>query len=314
VAAAGGSTQKMAVGAAAVLIVLGIAWARCSKKSDSVEATATTAASAEANASATAAASARPAPTGGLVPPLAAQHVGADVVVAVLDATAGGVRVQRIDSADAVAADRIVLSDVAASSDSDLKLGAAAEGAFVTWRGLRGGKLVRQLVGLGQDLQPKGEPIETPAASCAVRDGIWSSSGVEAALRRWPGSGATTRQALPPDKDTSLLCGPRRAYAVIEEEEKTALLPLGGDAGSGVTLLREHDFGDDEQRELAEFAIGDDVGVVRLGGSGRSTSSRPRSGGTTMSSRSTRPRARCSSSTPQTTPRRPTRPIPAPPP
>jgi hypothetical protein len=202
------------------------------------------------------------------MPPLAAQHVGGDVLVATLDVTKGAVRALRIAPDDKVTADRAVLSDVAISNDSDLKLAAAAEGAFVTWRGLRGGKLVRELVGLGADLEPKGAPIETPAASCAVGEGLWSSNGSEATLRRWPGAGGPTKQKLPADKDTSLLCGPHRAYAVIDEEDRTAFLPLGAEAGAPVTLLREHDFGDDEQRELAEFAVGSDVGVVRLGGSG----------------------------------------------
>jgi hypothetical protein len=74
--------------------------------------------------------------------------------------------------------------------------------------------------------------------------------------------------ALPKDKDVSLFCGLRSAFAVMEEEDRTSLLPLLGDASAPVTMVREHDFGEDEQRELSEYSVGSDVGVVRLGVSG----------------------------------------------
>ncbi|MBX3212875.1 MAG: hypothetical protein KF850_12630 [Labilithrix sp.] len=212
----------------------------------------------------------------GLSAPIAAAHVaGGEVVVAALDVSARGIRVQRIGADDRIVADRVVLDDVAWSTDADLKLAAHAEVVAVTWRGLRGGKLVRELVVVGADLAAKEPPVEVAAASCATRDALWFSDGARATSR--PFRGAPHAVELPKDRDSSLLCGPGRAFAVLDEDDGTSILPLAAagpsDAAASkvVTLLRERDFGDDEQRELAEYTVGDDVGVVRLGGSGAVT-------------------------------------------
>ncbi len=204
----------------------------------------------------------------GLGTPVAASHIGSDVVVAGFDASAKAIRVQRIDDKDRVAAERLVLTDAAWSNDADLKLTASAEGLAITWRGLRAGKLVRHLVILGPDLAPKGEPTEVAAVSCATRDAVWFSDGSHALARPW--SGAPLKVSLPKDKDAALLCGQHRAFAILDDEDRTSALPLGVDAGTPapVPMIRESDFGDDEQRELADYTVGDDVGFVRLASSG----------------------------------------------
>lgn len=211
----------------------------------------------------------------GLSAPIAAAHVAnGEVLVAALDVAARGIRVQRVAADDRIVADRVVLDDVAWSTDADLKLAAHAAGdAALTWRGLRGGKLVRDLVVVGADLAAKEPRGEVAAASCATRDGVWFSDGARATSR--PFGGAPRAVDLPKDKDSSLLCGPGRAFAVLDEDDGTSILPLGPASGpsdaaapEALAVLRERDFGDDEQRELAEYTVGDDVGVVRLGGSG----------------------------------------------
>lgn len=202
----------------------------------------------------------------GLSAPIAAAHVAGDVIVAGLDAPSKAIRVQRINAKDEIVADRVVLSDVASSTDSDLKVVAASEGVAVTWRGLRAGNLVRQLVLLGSDLAPKGDPTEVAAASCATRDAVWFSDGAHAVARPW--SGASMTLQLPKEKDASLLCGHHRAFAVLEDEDSTSVLALGSESGAPVTMMRENDFGEDDQRELSEYTVGDDVGFVRLASSG----------------------------------------------
>ncbi len=192
-----------------------------------------------------------------------------EVVVAGLDAAAGVVRVQRIDANDRVVADRAVLTNVAGSTDAEIKVSAnPTEGVAVTWRGLRAGKLVRQLVVLGPDLAPRGEPTDVSAASCATTDAVWLSDGKAAIARSW--KGATRKVELPKEEDSSLLCGASHAFALIESEDRTGIVPLSfGDAPRApLTVLRESEFGDDEQRELAEYTVGEDVGIVRLGMSG----------------------------------------------
>lgn len=202
----------------------------------------------------------------GISAPIAAAHVAGDVIVAGLDVSSRAIRVQRIDAEDHIVVDRLALSDVAWSSDAELKIVASAEGVALTWRGLRSGKLVRELAMLGPDLGPRGEPTEVAAASCATRDAVWFSDGAHAYARPWTGS--PMKLELPRDKDASLFCGQGRAFALLEADDMAAVLPLAGERGAPVTLLREADFGDDEQRELSEYTSGDHVGVVRLAASG----------------------------------------------
>ena len=236
-----------------------------------------------------------PGEPGGLSAPIAAARGEAgEVVVVGLDVPARSIRVQRISPKDEVIADRTVLEGVAWSSESDLKVVPAAGGVAITWRGLRGGKLVRQLLVLGPDLAPKGEAIDIAAASCATHDALWYTDGKRVHSRPW--AGKPTRSDLPKDKDAALVCGAHRAFALLDEDDGTSLVLLGGadvrsdagthaapDAGVGaggdagapraavLPLLKESDFGEDDQRERAEYTVADDVGVVRLATSGAVT-------------------------------------------
>lgn len=226
---------------------------------------------------------------GGLSAPIAAARgEQGDIVVAGLDALASAIRVQRISAKDEVTAERTIFEGVKWSSESELKVVPAAGGVAVAWRGLRSGKLVRQMLVLGSDLAPKGEPHDVAAASCATRDALWFTDGKRVTSRPWTGS--TTRSDLPKDKDAALVCGTHRAFALLDEEDGTSVLLLGApssdDAGAraadagvhardggssaavAVQLLKESDFGEDEQRERSEYTVGDDVGVVRLAVSG----------------------------------------------
>lgn len=252
------------------LIAILIGWRVCSTKEADKEL---------ATGGASPAASTSAEDRGGLSAPIAAaRHPNGDVLVAGLDVGAGGIRVQRIDANDRIVEGRIVLGGVAWTNDADVKISAPSkDGAAVRWRGLRGGKLVKQLVMLGADLVPKGAPSEVGGASCATRDAVWSSDGARAISRGWDGS--STKIDLPKDEEASLLCGQTSAFALLDSDERTTLLPLGprgpsGAAGAGegrrspITVLRESELGDDEQREVAEYTVGDDVGVVRLGASG----------------------------------------------
>lgn len=216
---------------------------------------------------------------GGLSAPIAAargEH--GDVVVAALDVAARAIRLQRISDKDEIVVDRTIFDGVAWSSESELKVAPAAAGVAVTWRGLRAGKLVRQLLILGADLAPIGSVHDVSAASCATRDAIWFTDGRRVHTRPWTGRPA--RFDLPKDKDAALVCGVHRAFALLDEDDGTSLVAFGGaslpsgdggaDAGAprAMRLLTESEFGEDDQRERPEYTVGDDVGVVRLGVSG----------------------------------------------
>lgn len=203
----------------------------------------------------------------GLSAPIAAAYAkNGEVVIAGLDVPAKAIRVQRIDVKDAVLSDRIAFDDVKWTTDSDLKLAAGGDAVALTWHGLRHDKLVRQLVMLGADLTKKVEPTEVASAYCATKDAVWFANDTSATSRAW--NGETARFSLPKDKDASLYCSARRAFGVIEEDDKTSILPLVADAGAPVVMMKEGDFGEDDQRELSEYNVGDELGVVRLGLSG----------------------------------------------
>jgi len=232
---------------------------------------------------------------GGISAPIAAARTeSGHVVVVALDVAAKALRVQKFDANDAIVAERTVLEGIAWSGDAELKVAPAGAGVAVVWRGQRGGKLVRHLVVLGADLAPRGEPMDIAASSCATHEAMWSTDGTHVRARPW--TGRAVYGTLPKDKDAVLACGVRRAFAVLDEETGTAAVGLGADSGAGahdagaarasttgprdagsegglqisapVAMLTEAEFGEDEQRERAEYTVGDDLGVVRLATSG----------------------------------------------
>lgn len=224
-------------------------------------------------------------PPGGLSAPIAATRIEAgDVVVAGLDVTAQAIRVQRINPNDQTSIDRTIFDGVKWSSESDLKVVPAARGVAVTWRGLRNGHLVRQMLLLGPDLAPKGEVVDVSAASCATREALWFTDGKRVYGRPW--TGTTVKSEIPRERDAALVCGAHRAFALLDEEDGTSVMLLGGATDAGVdptdagdagrmaitpgaiALLKESEFGEDDQRERAEYTVGDDLGVVRLAASG----------------------------------------------
>lgn len=223
---------------------------------------------AEAGSAASAAASAEPGVAAGLSAPIAGVRVGGgDVVVAALDVAAHAIRAQRVAPSGAVVADRVVLDDVAWTSDADLKVFAANGGVAIAWHGLRGGALVRVLVTTAPDLSPRGAPVAISAGTCATQDAFYSTDGRRVTARPW--TGGSSRADLPEDADASLVCAAHRAFVVLEEEEKTSLLTPFADAGAARTVLvEEAAFGEDDQRERAEYTVGDDLGIVRLGTTG----------------------------------------------
>ena len=248
------------------LVVAAIAWSRCrDDRSGTPQGGASAPAPAPTRPAAADAAPADP-QARGLRAPIAAAHLGGgEVLVAALDVAAKGIKLQRIGARDEIVAERVVLEGVTWSTDADLKVAASPDGGAVTWRGLRDGKLVRQLVLVGPDLKPSGAPIDVAATSCATKEAVYWTDGARVTGRPW--KGGPLQIELPKEKDVSLLCGARRAFAVLEEEDRTSLLALG-DGGAPISVVRESEFGEDEQRELSEYTVGDDVGVVRLAVSG----------------------------------------------
>ena len=201
----------------------------------------------------------------GLARPFGADAMGnGDVVVAAVDGQ--GVRVQRINGSDAVVADKLVLRDVVPSPDAEMKVFAQPEGIYVLWRGLHEGKLGRFLVALDPDLKVRTTAPASSSVLCATRTDLWMIDGERAVAHPFA-AGATRSVALPKDKDASLLCSSAAAFAVLDAEERTEVMALEEKA-KPATVLKESEFGEDEQRELSEYTTGDGTGFVRLATSG----------------------------------------------
>lgn len=245
----------------------------CSKGSEPAQADASGAVAVASDAALAATDASEDAGGGGLSAPIgAARGDKGDVVVAALDVAARAIRVQRISSKDEILADRTIFDGAGWTSESEVKVMPAGAGVVVVWRGLRAKKPVRQALVLGADLAPIGEPVDVAPASCVTRDALWYTDGKRMHSRPWAAS--ATRVDLPGDKEGAVLvCGAHRAFGLLDEDDGTSLVSWGGADGgaAGLTvtsLLKESEFGEDEQRERPEFIVGDDVGVVRLSAAG----------------------------------------------
>jgi hypothetical protein len=203
----------------------------------------------------------------GLSAPIAAAvATKGEVIVAGLDVPSKTIRIQRIDAKDNVVVDRVAFENVKWSTDSELKVAVGGDKVFVIWHGFRNNRIVRQLATLDPTLKRIGDPTDIASAVCTTKDALWSAD--ETAVRYLTWGGDKGKIALPKDKDSSLLCAEHAAFGIIEDEDKTSFFPLKNDNATPTVALEASDFGQDEQRELAELNVGDELGFVRLGRGG----------------------------------------------
>ena len=275
------------LGLASLIAVIAVSGGACtcSKGSESGTADASSTSSAETSEGAAPALGAREetGAGGGLSAPIAAARgEQGDVVVAGLDVAARAIRVQRISAKDEVLAERTVFEGAGWTSEAELKIMPAGGGVAIVWRGLRSKKTVRQALILGPDLAPIGDVIDVAPASCATRDALWYTDGKRIHSRPW--ASAPSRFGMPGDKEGAVLvCGAHRAFGLVDDDEGTSLLSWGGGDGGTpkvlvTSLLKESDYGEDDQRERSEYTVGDDVGVVRLSVAGAVSLREVRSG------------------------------------
>ncbi len=200
--------------------------------------------------------------------PIGGAHLsGGGLLVAGVDRTSKTLRVGRLDAQGRISEARTVLSEIALSKDAEVRVfGGPGAGATVLWRGLHRGRFARTLVRLGPDLSPMGESVEIPGQPCVTRDAIWTLDGQRVTAR--PLDGAAFDVTLPNDDDVSLVCSASRAYAVIDQDEGASAMVLTKGRSEPKSFFRERDFGDDEQRERAEYLVGEDLGFVRIGSTG----------------------------------------------
>jgi hypothetical protein len=207
--------------------------------------------------------------------PIAASRANHRTVVAGLIAAEGVIRVMGLATGEpAWKVD--ALHGVAWAADAELRLMPAADGVALLWRGIFGGKTTATLVVLGPHGEPRGDAIAVGAGSCTTADGVaWVDprgvGPVHARTRRWGELAARDVVTLSPDRAPTLLCAEHDAFVLGEGDDDlaaTAFSPADGVARPVVVAIRDRDFGDDEEREHEAFTVGDDLGIVRVGGTG----------------------------------------------
>lgn len=225
----------------------------------------------------------------GFSAPIAAAHrPSGDVIAVGLDVAAKGLRAVRIVNGK-VAISRIILDDVAWSSEADIKLLPRVDGVAVVWRGKRNGALVREMIAIGERLEARSIPKPVGAAFCSTRDAFLHVSGGKVSAAYY--LGGTSIAPLPggAEAEATIACGASRGFVLLEGDEETRAASFGEsgqpdlmsklDIEAGVarpidrtltprTILRERDFGKDEARERADITIGDELAVVRLSAAG----------------------------------------------
>ncbi len=213
--------------------------------------------------------------------PIAATRVGRTRVVAGLVAAEGILRVVGwSDGQPAWTVDAI--HDAVWTPDAELRLEPAADGVAVVWRGWRGsrgavgGKPRGTLVLLGPRGELRGEPVTIGASFCATSDGpAWidapASGPPHVRARRWSESAARDVQTLSPERAPALLCGDHEAFVLGDGDDdltSTSFVPGDPAEPRSAIAIRDADFGDDEEREHDTYTNGDDLGIVRVAGSG----------------------------------------------
>lgn len=168
------------------------------------------------------------------------------------------------------------MTDVAWAPDSDLRAIPTAGGLAIVWHGLRSGKSGRTLVRVDAHGGLVGAPQDVGAAYCVTDGGIaWieaRSAGPSRVLARaWSEPEAHPATTIPSDRDPALLCADHDVVALgggDDDLSAAVLTPGESSVRPTFTLVREADFGDDDEREHYPYTVGDDLGIVRVGSSG----------------------------------------------
>lgn len=248
------------------------------------------ASSANAAASASSSAPAPPASAAAVFSaPIGGARAGGADVVAGLVAASKLVRAAGFTAAGADPAwTADAMTDVTWAPDSDVRAIPTAGGVALVWHGPRGGKSGRTLVRVDAHGGPTGAPQEVGAAYCVTDGGFaWvepRSSGASRVLARaWSEADAHQVTTIPADRDPALLCADHDVVALgggDDDLSATVLAPGEPSARPAFTLIRDADFGDDDERDHYPYSVGDDIGVVRVGSSGAIAHRRVPKGGT----------------------------------
>ncbi len=207
--------------------------------------------------------------------PIAAAHPpSGGTIVAGLVVPRSVIAVTAIAADGATRWSRDLISGVTWSANATLNVLSSKTGAVVVWRGLRGGQ--ETTVGAKVDIDGKvdGEPFPVGAAACATEgELVWVDRGPKGTwVVRTQAFGSTAPAlalTLPEDRDPSVLCGLHRVFALADGEDDVMLSVWGpGARTTPLKILQDTDFRGDEERGHEVYAVGDGIGVVRIGSAG----------------------------------------------
>jgi hypothetical protein len=202
--------------------------------------------------------------------------------VAGLDAARGVVVVTLIGVDGATRWTTDLLPGVAWSANATLTVMRSLDGAIVVWRGPHPREETTLGVAIGADGKAQGEPFVVGAAPCATDTELaWLDHGPKGSWRVQT-RGSATVFSLPEDREPVLYCGAHRVFALGDGDDDVTLQtwPPGAHAHAHAKLdrlIEDIDFRGDEERSHELYAVGDVLGVVRLGAGG-SVASREVSG------------------------------------
>jgi len=207
-------------------------------------------------------------------PIAAARSAGVDVVAGLVVAD-GVIRVVGVvDGKPTWAVD--ALRDVSWARDAELALRPAGDGgAALVWRGPRAGKQARALLLIGPHGELRGAPTEVDAAFCATLDGVaWidprPTGPTRVMARTWSAPAGREVVTVGSDRDPALACGDHAVVVLGDgDDDLTAASFIPGAAVQPpVVVIRDADFGEDDERDHYPYTIGDDLGIVRVADSG----------------------------------------------
>jgi hypothetical protein len=204
--------------------------------------------------------------------PIAAVRARCGDVVAGLVAAESLLRVVAMEGPERWTVD--LARGVGWAPDAELNLLVADDGVALVWKGFAG-KPGKMIALLGPHGEARGEPFGIGASVCTTLDGIaWIDPGrvgpTRVRARRWRETEDHKAVAVSSDRAPSLVCGDHAVFVLGDGDEDliaTSLVP-GEPARPTVAVLRDSDFGEDEEREHDTYSVGDDLGLVRIGESG----------------------------------------------
>jgi hypothetical protein len=207
-------------------------------------------------------------------PIAAARAGGGAVLVAGLVAAEKAIVVSRVESASGKATFRTsALKNVGWTADAELRAYPADGGAAVVWRGLRDGKMVRQMILVGKEGAVEGDPFDVGPATCATDDGVaWTERGsngkTRVLLRAWHASGPREVASVGADREPVVVCAAHRVFALGQGDDDLVLSVGDAEASSPKTLLGAGELGLDDDRELEELTVGDELALFRVASNG----------------------------------------------